>query len=120
MATSCRRALWSKNRAACPASSRPPTTATCATAKATGRRVWLLSSHIAILKAADHEPGRCSRSLKAMLQNDDLASVWEVFDHILSAPVNTYHQLDNDYNDVLLPGFRRLHESTAIFVDNID
>jgi hypothetical protein len=84
------------------------------------RSVWLLSFTIAVLKAADHLPGRCSRSLKAIFQDDDLLSVWEIFDHILSAPVNTYHQLNNDYNDALLPGFRRLHESTAIFVDNID
>lgn len=84
------------------------------------RSVWLLSFTVAILKAADHEPGRCSRSLKAILQDDNLLSVWEIFDHILSAPVNTYHQLNNDYNDALLPAFRRLHESTAIFVDNID
>ena len=84
------------------------------------RSVWLLSFTVAILKAADHEPGRCSRSLKAIFQDDNLLSVWEIFDHILSAPVNTYHQLNNDYNDALLPAFRRLHESTAIFVDNID
>jgi hypothetical protein len=84
------------------------------------RSVWLLSFTIAVLKAADHLPGRCSRSLKAIFQDDNLLSVWEIFDHILSAQVNTYHQLNNDYNDALLPGFRRLHESTAIFVDNID
>lgn len=84
------------------------------------RSVWLLSFTIAVLKAADHLPGRCSRSLKAIFQDDNLLSVWEIFDHILSASVNTYHQLNNDYNDALLPGFRRLHESTAIFVDNID
>ena len=34
--------------------------------------------------------------------------------------MNSYHQLNNDYNDALLPGFRRLHESTAVLVDNID
>ena len=84
------------------------------------RSVWLLSFTIAVLKAADHEPSRCSRSLKAILHDDNLVSVWEIFDHILSASVNVYHQLNNDYNDALLPGFRRLHESTAIFVDNID
>jgi hypothetical protein len=84
------------------------------------RSVWLLSFTTAVLKAADHLLGRCSRSLKAIFQDDNLLSVWEIFDHILSAPVNTYHQLNNDYNDALLPGFRRLHESTAIFVDNID
>ena len=84
------------------------------------RSVWLLSFTIAVLKATDYEPGRCSRSLKAIFQDDNLLSVWEIFDHILSASVNTYHQLNNDYNDALLPGFRRLHESTAIFVDNID
>ena len=84
------------------------------------RSVWLLSFTIAVLKATDYEPGRCSRSLRAIFQDDNFLSVWEIFDHILSAPVNTYHQLNNDYNDALLPGFRRLHESTAIFVDNID
>ncbi|HYX03964.1 MAG TPA: hypothetical protein VE963_17860, partial [Reyranella sp.] len=84
------------------------------------RSVWLLSFTIAILKAVDHDPGRCSRALRAIFQDGNLLSVWEIFDHILSAPVNTYHQLNNDYNDALLPAFRRLHESTAIFVDNID
>jgi hypothetical protein len=84
------------------------------------RSVWLLSFTIAVLKATDYEPGRCSRSLKAIFQDDNFLSVWEIFDHILSAPVNSYHQLNNDYNDALLPGFRRLHESTAVFVDNID
>jgi hypothetical protein len=84
------------------------------------RSVWLLSFTIAVLKATDYEPGRCSRSLKAIFQDDNFLSVWEIFDHILSAPVNSYHQLNNDYNDALLPGFRRLHASTAVFVDNID
>ena len=84
------------------------------------RSVWLLSFTIAVLKATDYEPGRCSRSLKAIFQDDNFLSVWEIFDHILSAPVNSYHQLNNDYNDALLPGFRRLHELTAVFVDNID
>ena len=74
------------------------------------RSVWLLSFTIAVLKATDYVPGRCSRSLKAIFQDDNLLSVWEIFDHILSASVNTYHQLNNDYNDALLPGFRRLHE----------
>ncbi|HJQ55666.1 MAG TPA: hypothetical protein VJ890_02090 [Vineibacter sp.] len=84
------------------------------------RSVWLLSFTSTVLKAADQVPGRCSRALRTIFQDNNLISVWEIFDHILSAPVNTYHQLNNDYNDVLLPGFRRLHESTAIFVDNID
>ncbi len=84
------------------------------------RSVWLLSFTIAVLKATHWRPGRSSRALAAILQDDNLLSVWEIFDHILSAPVNTYHQLNNDYNDALLPAFRRLHESTAIFVDNID
>src|SRR5262245_24796714 len=89
------------------------------------RSVWLLSFTIAVLRATDHVPpdhvlSRCSRSLKSIFQDDNLVSVWEIFDHVLSAPVNTYHQLNNDYNDALLPAFRRLHESTAIFVDNID
>ena len=34
--------------------------------------------------------------------------------------MNSYHQLNNDYNDALLPGFRHLRDSTAVFVDNID
>src|SRR5215470_40781 len=89
------------------------------------RSVWLLSFTIAVLRATDHMPtdqglARCSRPLRAIFQDDNLVSVWEIFDHILSAPVHTYHQLNNDYNDALLPAFRRLHESTAIFVDNID
>jgi hypothetical protein len=84
------------------------------------RSVWLLSFTIAVLKATNHLPRQCSRALKAIFQNDNLVSVWEIFDYILSAPVNSYHQLNNDYNDALLPSFRRLHESTAIFVDNID
>jgi hypothetical protein len=84
------------------------------------RSVWLLSFTIAVLKATNHAPGQCSRSLRSVFQNDNLLSVWELFDHILSAPVNSYHQLNNDYNDALLPAFRRLHESTAVFVDNID
>ncbi|MBI2740866.1 MAG: hypothetical protein HYX38_30570 [Rhodospirillales bacterium] len=84
------------------------------------RSVWLLSFTIAVLKATDHGLARCSRSLRAIFQDDNLVSVWEIFDHTLSAPVHTYHQLNNDYNDALLPAFRRLHESTAIFVDNID
>lgn len=84
------------------------------------RSVWLLSFTVAVLKAMKHEPGRCSRSLRAIFEDDNLASVWEIFDHILSASLTTYHQLNNDYNDALLPAFRRVHESTAIFVDNID
>jgi hypothetical protein len=84
------------------------------------RSVWLLSFTIAVLKATNRVPRQCSRALKAIFLNDNLLSVWEIFDHILSAPVNSYHQLNNDYNDTLLPDFRRLHESAAIFVDNID
>jgi hypothetical protein len=89
------------------------------------RSVWLLSFTIAVLKAADHVPpdnvlARCSRSLRTIFQDDNLVSVWEIFDHVLSAQVSTYHQLNNDYNDALLPAFRRLHESTAVFVDNVD
>jgi class 3 adenylate cyclase len=84
------------------------------------RSIWLVSFTIAVLRVASGSSMDGSRALKSILDNENLISVCDIFDHVLSAPVASYHQLNNDYNDVLLPRFRRLHESVAVFIDNID
>jgi class 3 adenylate cyclase len=82
--------------------------------------LWLISFSISILKAISVVPSNMSRSLQTIFDNDRLTSVCDIFDHVLSAPISTYHQLNHDYNDNLLPNFRQIHESVLMFVDNID
>jgi hypothetical protein len=82
--------------------------------------LWLISFCVSVLKAIEIRPDEMSRPLQGMFDSQKLTSACDLFDHILTAPISNYHQLNRDYNDVLLPYFRHIHESVLMFVDNID
>lgn len=82
--------------------------------------LWLISFCVSVLKAIEIRPDEMSRPLQSIFDNKKLTSACDLFDNILTSPIAVYHQLNRDYNDILLPYFRHIHESALMFIDNID
>src|SRR5262249_34719019 len=81
--------------------------------------VWLLALTIAIRKMRHEKMPECSRTGRSLLASDQ-ANPCDIFNHILSLTAREYHALVRDYNLVLLPHFRTVHEPISAFIDNVD
>ena len=59
-------------------------------------------------------------ALEKLQRNDNLRSACDLFTNLLALPRDAYFAAFKDYVAHLLPVFRRIHSSIAMFVDNID
>ncbi|MFO1037938.1 MAG: hypothetical protein U1E45_13925 [Geminicoccaceae bacterium] len=84
---------------------------------------WKALWSIALTIAVEKNLGVCpalSGPLERMLKNDNLRSACDLFTNLLALPRDAYFAAFKDYVAQLLPVFRRIHTSVAMFVDNID
>ena len=84
---------------------------------------WKALWSIALTLAVEKHLGVCpalSGPLEKMVRNDNLRSACDLFTNLLALPRDAYFAAFKDYVAHLLPVFRRVHSSIAMFVDNID
>jgi class 3 adenylate cyclase len=55
-----------------------------------------------------------------VVRNEHLRSACDLFTNLLALPRDAYFAAFKDYVAHLLPAFRRIHSSVAMFIDNID
>lgn len=84
---------------------------------------WKALWSIALTLAVEKHLGLCpplSGPLEKVVRNDNLRSACDLFTNLLALPRDAYFAAFKDYVAHLLPVFRRIHSSIAMYVDNID
>jgi class 3 adenylate cyclase len=84
---------------------------------------WKALWSIALTLAVEKHLGVCpmlSGPLEKVVRNENLRSACDLFTNLLALPRDAYFAAFKDYVAHLLPVFRRIHSSIAMFVDNID
>ena len=84
---------------------------------------WKALWSIALTLAAEKHLGVCpelSGPLEKLVKNEHLRSACDLFTNLLALPRDAYFAAFKDYVAHLLPVFRRIHSSLAMFIDNID
>ena len=84
---------------------------------------WKALWSIALTLSVEKQLGVCPRligPLEKLERNDNLRSACDLFTSLLALPRDAYFAAFKDYVAHLLPAFRRIHSSVAMFVDNID
>ncbi|HSA81622.1 MAG TPA: hypothetical protein VLE23_12445, partial [Geminicoccaceae bacterium] len=78
---------------------------------------------IALTLAVEKHLGVCpalTGPLERLVRNDHLRSACDLFTNLLALSRDAYFAAFKDYVGHLLPAFRRIHSSVAMFIDNID
>ncbi len=84
---------------------------------------WKALWSIALTLAVEKHLGVCptlSGPLEKVVRNENLRSACDLFTNLLALPRDAYFAAFKDYVAHLLPVFRRIHSSIAMYVDNID
>ena len=84
---------------------------------------WKALWSIALTLAVEKHLGVCpalSGPLEKVVRNENLRSACDLFTNLLALPRDAYFAAFKDYVTHLLPVFRRIHSSIAMYVDNID
>jgi class 3 adenylate cyclase len=84
---------------------------------------WKALWSIALTLAVEKHLGVCpalAGPLEKVVRNEQLRSACDLFTNLLGLPRDAYFAAFKDYVAHLLPVFRRIHSSVAMFVDNID
>ena len=84
---------------------------------------WKALWSIALTLAVEKHLGLCpelAAPLDKMVRNEHLRSACDLFTNLLALPRDAYFAAFKDYVAHLLPVFRRIHSSIAMFIDNID
>jgi class 3 adenylate cyclase len=84
---------------------------------------WKALWSIALTLAVEKHLGVCpplAGALEKLVRNENLRSACDLFTNLLALPRDAYFAAFKDYVAHLLPVFRRIHSSLAMFVDNID
>jgi class 3 adenylate cyclase len=84
---------------------------------------WKALWSIALTLAVEKHLGVCpelSGPLEKFVRNEHLRSACDLFTNLLALPRDAYFAAFKDYVTHLLPVFRRIHSSLAMFIDNID
>ena len=84
---------------------------------------WKALWSIALTLAVEKHLGVCptlSGPLEKVVRNEHLRSACDLFTNLLALPRDAYFAAFKDYVAHLLPVFRRIHSSIAMFIDNID
>ena len=84
---------------------------------------WKALWSIALTLAVEKHLGVCpmlSGPLEKVVRNEQLRSACDLFTNLLALPRDQYFAAFKDYVSHLLPVFRRIHSSIAMFIDNID
>ena len=84
---------------------------------------WKALWSIALTLAVEKHLGLCpglSGPLEKMARNEHLRSACDLFTNLLALSRDAYFAAFKDYVAQLLPVFRRVHTSVAMFIDNID
>ncbi len=84
---------------------------------------WKALWSIALTLAVEKHLGVCpplSGPLDKVVRNENLRSACDLFTNLLALPRDAYFAAFKDYVAHLLPVFRRVHSSIAMYVDNID
>lgn len=85
------------------------------------QNIWMCALSLAVLKSNGNDIGdiQCER-LADIASRPSLLSPGDLFDQILSLSSKERVEAYQDYKAVLLPLFRTVRNSHAIFIDNID
>jgi class 3 adenylate cyclase len=84
---------------------------------------WKALWSIALTLAVEKHLGICpalSGPLEKVVRNEHLRSACDLFTNLLALTRDAYFAAFKDYVTHLLPVFRRIHSSVAMFIDNID
>ncbi|HEX6110715.1 MAG TPA: hypothetical protein VFZ10_00290, partial [Geminicoccaceae bacterium] len=84
---------------------------------------WKALWSIALTLAVEKHLGVCpelSGPLEKLVRNEHLRSACDLFTNLLALPRDAYFAAFKDYVAQLLPVFRRVHSSVAMFIDTID
>ena len=84
---------------------------------------WKALWSIALTLAVEKHLGVCpelSGPLEKLVRNEHLRSACDLFTNLLALSRDAYFAAFKDYVAHLLPVFRRIHSSVAMFIDNID
>jgi class 3 adenylate cyclase len=84
---------------------------------------WKALWSIALTLSVEKHLGICpelSGPLERMVRNEHLRSACDLFTNLLALSRDAYFAAFKDYVAHLLPVFRRIHSSVAMFIDNID
>ena len=84
---------------------------------------WKALWSIALTLAVEKHLGLCpelSGPLEKLVRNEHLRSACDLFTNLLALSRDAYFTAFKNYVALLLPIFRRIHSSVAIFIDNID
>ncbi len=84
---------------------------------------WKALWSIALTLAVEKHLGICpelSGPLDKFVRNEHLRSACDLFTNLLALSRDAYFAAFKDYVAHLLPTFRRIHSSVAMFIDNID
>jgi class 3 adenylate cyclase len=84
---------------------------------------WKALWSIALTLSVEKHLGLCPEltgPLEKVVRNEHLRSACDLFTNLLARPRDAYFAAFKDYVAHLLPAFRRIHSSVAMFIDNID
>ena len=84
---------------------------------------WKALWSIALTLAVEKHLGLCpelAAPLDKLVRNEHLRSACDLFTNLLALSRDAYFAAFKDYVTHLLPAFRRIHSSIAMFIDNID
>lgn len=84
---------------------------------------WKALWSIALTLAVEKHLGACPAlgpPLDRLVRNEHLRSACDLFTNLLALSRDAYFAAFKDYVGQLLPAFRRIHSSIALFIDNID
>ena len=83
------------------------------------KALWSIALTLAVEKHLGLD-AELSPPLDKLVRNDNLRSACDLFTNLLALPRDAYFAAFRDYVTQLLPAFRRIHSSIALFIDNID
>jgi class 3 adenylate cyclase len=83
------------------------------------KALWSIALTLAVEKHLNVCP-ELSGALEKVVGNEHLRSACDLFTNLLALPRDAYFAAFKDYVTHLLPVFRRIHSSLAMFIDNID
>jgi class 3 adenylate cyclase len=83
------------------------------------KALWSIALTLAVEKHLGLD-AELSPPLDKLVRNDNLRSACDLFTNLLALPRDAYFAAFRDYVTQLLPAFRRIHSSVALFIDNID
>lgn len=83
------------------------------------KALWSIALTLAVEKHLELCP-ELSGPLEKLVRNEHLRSACDLFTNLLALSRDAYFAAFKDYVTHLLPAFRRIHSSLAMFIDNID